>query len=248
MKKQSKHKINKVALIVIILFVYLVFSFFYYLWNLPIKNIYIFGNSYLSDTIIIETAGIKDYPSLMRVSRKSVRKKLLKNEYIDSVKIKKSISGKITITVKESKPIFFDRTINKVVLLNGKSVDEDLSVQIPTLINSAPSDIYNKLIEKFNDVNYDIVLQISEIEYAPDIINEKIIDPDRFLLRMNDGNSVYINPVNIKRLNKYFEAYDMVPDGVKGIFYLDSNSGNIMFKMYGAKQAEEVTQNESELQ
>lgn len=244
MKKQSKHKINKVALIVIILFVYLVLSFGYYLWQLPIKNIYINGNKYLSDATIIETAGIKNYPSLMRVSRRKIKKKLLKNEYIDSVKVKKSVSGKITITVNESKPLFYDKTINKVVLLNKKIVDNDLSIQLPTLINSVPSDIYNQLIEKFNEVNYDIVLQISEIEYSPDIINEKTIDPDRFLLRMNDGNSVYITPVNIKKLNKYFEAYDMVPDGVKGIFYLDSNSGNIMFKMYGAKQAEEVSQDE----
>ena len=244
MKKQSKPKINKVALIVIILFVYLFFSFIYYLWQLPIKNIYIKGNKYLTDATIIETAGIKNYPSLMRTSRGKVKKKLLKNEYIDEVKIKKNIFGKITITVKESKPLFYDKTINKIVLLNKSSVDNDLSIQLPTLINSVPNDIYNQLIEKFNDVDYDIILQISEIEYSPDIINEKVIDPNRFLLRMNDGNSAYINPVNIKKLNDYFKNYDLVPDGVKGTFYFDSNNGNVMFKMYGAKQAEEVAQNE----
>lgn len=244
MKKQTKPKINKVALIVLILFVYLFFSFAYYLWQLPIKNIYIHGNKYLSDATIIETAGIKDYPSLMRTSRKKVKKKLLKNEYIDDVKIKKSITGKITINVKESKPLFYDKTLNKIVLLNKKTVDNDLSIQLPTLINSVPSENYNKLIEKFNEVDYDVILQISEIEYSPDIINDKVIDPDRFLLRMNDGNSAYINPVNIKKFNEYFKNYDMVPDGVKGTFYFDSNSGNVMFKMYGAKQVEEVVTNE----
>ena len=244
MKKQSKHRINKPALIVAILFVYLFFSFLYYLWQLPIKNIYIKGNKYLSDATIIEAAGIKNYPPLMRTSRRKVKKKLLKNEYIDSVKINKSVTGKITIVVKESKPLFYDKSINKIVLLNKKKVDNDLSIQLPTLINSVPSDIYNKLIEKFNEVDYDVILQISEIEYAPDIINEKMIDPDRFLLRMNDGNSAYINPVNIKKFNDYFKNYDMVPDGVKGTFYFDSNSGNVMFKMYGAKHVEEVTPNE----
>ena len=244
MKKQRKHKINKVALVVIILFVYLVFSFAYYLWQLPIKNIYISGNYYLSDAEIIESSGIKNYPSLMKTSRRKIKKKLLKNEFIDDVSIGKSLSGKITISVKESKPLFLNRSLNQVVLLNGNTTNVKIDTQIPTLINNVPNDIYDDLIKKFNDVNYDIVLQISEIEYSPDIINEKVIDSQRFLLRMTDGNSVYISPVNIKRLNKYFEAYDMVPDGVKGIFYLESNSGNIMFKMYGAKQAEEVVTNE----
>lgn len=246
MKKQSKHKINKPALIVVILFVYLVFSFLYYIWNLPIKNIYIKGNTYVTDATIIEEAGIKNYPSLMKVSRRKIKKKLLKNEYINSVKIKKSLAGKITIIIDESKPLFYNKSINKVVLLNGKTVDS-YNGQVPILINSAPSDIYDELIKRFNEVDYDIILQISEIEYAPDIINEKIIDPDRFLLRMNDGNNAYINPVNIKKLNDYFKNYDLVPDGVKGTFYFDSNNGNVMFKMYGAKQAEEVVNNEWKL-
>ena len=84
---------------------------------------------------------------------------------------------------------------------------------------------------------------ISEIEYSPDIINDKTIDPDRFCLRMIDGNSVYINPVNIKRLNNYFDVYDRLPDNVKGTLYFDSNSDNNMFKMYGSKQASEVGAN-----
>ena len=241
MKKRSKHKINKPALIVVILFVYLVFSFLYYIWNLPIKNIYIKGNTFVSDATIIEEAGIKNYPSLMKISRRKVKKKLLKNEYINNVKIKKSLSGKITIIIDESKPLFYNKSINKVVLLNGNTVDSYLG-QIPIMINSAPSDIYDELVRRFSEVKYDIVLQISEIEYAPDIINEKVIDPNRFLLRMKDGNSVYINPINIKRLNNYFEVYDRLPEGAKGTLYFDSNSDNNMFKMYGStKPAEEVT-------
>ncbi|MBO4601096.1 MAG: FtsQ-type POTRA domain-containing protein [Bacilli bacterium] len=244
MKKPNKPRINKIALVVIILFVYLVFSFGYYLWSLPIKNIYIFGNTYLSDATIIETSGIKNYPSLMKVSRRKIRKKLKQNEFIDDVSIKKNVFGKITITVKESKPLFINRSTNKIVLLNGKSVDDNINAHIPTLINNVPNDVYEKLIERFNEVDYNIILQISEIEYSPNIINEKVIDAERFYLRMNDGNSVYINPINIKRLNNYFEAYDYLPDGAKGTFYFDSNSNNIMFKIYGSKSTEEVVINE----
>lgn len=245
-EKKSKSKINIIGLFVIILVIYLTFSFVYYLMTLPIKNIYISGNSYLNDATIIETAGIKEYPSMMKVSRRKVKKKLLKNEFIDSVSIKKKLNGTIKISIKESKPLFFNRNTGKIVLLNGKSTDNlNISPKIPSLINIVPNDLYKSLIDAFNKVDYNIVLQISEIEYDPDIINEKTIDPERFYLRMIDGNSVYINPVNINRLNNYFEVYDRLPDNVKGTLYFDSNSDNNMFKKYGSKEASEIAANEN---
>ena len=125
--------------------------------------------------------------------------------------------------------------------------NEEDNAKIPSLINNVPNDVYKKLIESFKKVDYNIIMQISEIEYSPDIINGKTIDPDRFYLRMIDGNSVYINPVNIKRLNNYFDVYDRLPDNVKGTLYFDSNSDNNMFKMYGSKEASEVEPNEDQL-
>lgn len=244
-KKKTKRKINIFALLVFLLVGYLVFSFSYYVLNRPIKNIYIKGNTYLSDAVIIETSNLKNYPSLIKISRHKIKKKLLNNEFINNVKIKKKLSGAIIIEIDESKPLFYDRNTNKLVLLNGKTVDNNSFVnKIPSLINIAPNDKFDDLVKAFNKVDYDIILQISEIEYKPDIINEKVIDPDRFYLRMTDGNSVYINPVNINRLNNYFEIYDRLPDGVKGTLYLDSNSDNNMFKIYGEKTASEVPNNE----
>ena len=243
-EKGNKKKVNIIALIVILLVVYLVGSFIYYLATLPIKNIYIKGNNYLSDAEIIETAKIKNYPPLLRVSRSGVKKRLKKNNYIDDVKIKKKLNGTIIITISESKPVFYNRSTNKIVLLNKKEVDNNLDIRIPSLINIVPNDLYDAFVSSLSKVDYDVILQISEIEYSPDIINGKIIDQERFLLRMIDGNSVYTNPVNIKRLNNYFKAYDKLPDGVKGIFYFDSNSDNNMFKMYGAKEVSEVAASE----
>lgn len=245
MEKKKERKINIIGLIVIILVVYLTASFVYYLMTLPIKNIYIYGNNFVSDAEIIETAGIKKYPSMIKVGRNKLKKKLLKNAFIDNVKIKKKLNGTIKITINESKPLFYNRNTNKIVLLNGKEVDSKLSYKVPSLINIVPNDLYKKLVNAFCKVNYDIILQISEIEYSPDVINGKTIDSDRFLLRMIDGNSVYINPVNIKRLNNYFDVYDRLPDNVKGTLYFDSNSDNNMFKIYGQSEVSEVSSNEN---
>lgn len=243
MQKKVKRRINKFSLIVILLFVYLAFSLGYYLFTLPIKNIYIFGNEYVSDATIIEQASIKDYPSIFKISRRKVKKRLIKNQFINNVSIKKSVNGTIKIYVDESKPLFYNRNLNKTVLLNGEEIEGN-NYFVPTLINIVPNDTYKELIKAFNKVDYSILLQISEIEYKPDVINGKTIDSQRFILRMIDGNSVYINPVNIKRLNNYFDVYDRLPENVKGILYLDSNSDNNMFKMYGAKEASEVKPNE----
>ncbi len=246
MEKKKRGKLNIIGLLVILLIVYLAFSFVYYLFSLPIKNIYISGNTYLSDATIIETAGIKNYPSMMKISRRKIVKRLKKNEFINSVNIKKKLNGTIKIEIDESKPLFYNRNTKKLVLLNGNSIDNiNLDAKVPSLINIVPSDLYKSLINSFNKVDYNIVMQISEIEYSPDIINNKTIDPDRFLLRMIDGNSVYVNPVNITRLNNYFDVYDRLPDGVKGTLYFDSNSVNNMFKKYGETQVSEIVQNEN---
>lgn len=245
MEVKGKRKVNIIGLLVIIFFIYLIGSFAYYLFSLPIKNIYIQGNDYVSDARIIETAKIKNYPSLIKISRSKIKKNLKKIEYIDDVKVKKKINGTVVITIKESRPLFYNRNNGKIVLLNGREVDNDNKIHdIPSLINMVPNELYTSLIKAFRKVDFNIVKQISEIEYSPDIINGKTIDPERFYLRMIDGNSVFINPVNINRLNNYFEVYDRLPDGVKGTLYFDSNSNNNMFKMYGAKETSEVVTNE----
>ena len=86
---------------------------------------------------------------------------------------------------------------------------------IPTLINYTPSDIYDNLIKKLNNINIDILKKVSEIEYSPDIKNEKVIDKNRFLLRMNDGNYIYINLANMDNLNKYEEIYATLDENKK---------------------------------
>ena len=73
---------------------------------------------------------------------------------------------------------------------------------------------------------------VSEIEYDPDVKEDVVIDDERFFLKMNDGNSVYINTPNMNKLNKYKEAIASVYDQTPGILSLDSNSNNTLFKKY----------------
>lgn len=77
---------------------------------------------------------------------------------------------------------------------------------------------YDYFIKKISKVDSNILLKISEIEYA-----KVDVDKQRFLLYMNDGNYVYITLSKIDNLNKYEEIYNSL-EGKKGIIYLDSGN------------------------
>ena len=49
---------------------------------------------------------------------------------------------------------------------------------------------------------------------------------------MNDGNLVYINTINIEKINNYLNIYEVIAsknENIKGCLYLDSNSDNNHF-------------------
>ena len=53
---------------------------------------------------------------------------------------------------------------------------------------------------------------------------------------MIDGNTIYVNLVNIEKLNKYQEIYAALQD--KETLYLDSSSKNYVFKKYSEEKSE----------
>ena len=68
-KKIVKKKKLKVFNLFIVLLIVGVLSFLgYVIVHLPIKNIVILGNNYLTDDYIIELADIKDYPSFLLIT------------------------------------------------------------------------------------------------------------------------------------------------------------------------------------
>ena len=85
---------------------------------------------------------------------------------------------------------------------------------------------------------------VNEIEYSP-YKNKigNIIDNNRFILKMNDLNTVYIDIPNIKNLNKYTSII-ATPDMEKnkGYVYLDTYNEKIVFRSYSAVEKEKADQ------
>ncbi len=203
----------------------LILAFFalliYLLLHTKIKNIIIKNTNYLNDDYIIELANIKDYPSFFLTRSSLIEEKLEKSPYIKKAIIKKKFYNVLEIDIEENTPLFSYEVDHTIVFENKKSIKEDEEVtlfRIPRLMNYVPDTKYDMLIKGLKKIDKDILGKVSEITYTP---NE--FDKDRFLLYMDDDNSVYLTLTKFRMLNYYNKVLTQL-DGRKGVLYLDSGN------------------------
>ena len=210
-----KKRIINFKKIIFAMFILLLITFLVtYFLKLPVKNIYITGNNILSDKEIIKICELDDYPPYVNTYFNNIKEKLLKNDYIKNVNIKRKMLNKIYIEVEEYKPLAIYN--NKVILSSKKKVENTYNIDyVPYIINNIDN-IYDDSISQFSKITDDVLLKISHIEYVP---NE--VDPERFIFYMVDSNYVYITLTKIEKINKYNSIVGEL-DNKKGIIYLDS--------------------------
>lgn len=221
MQKKNKKKIKKkrfrIKFRIIILFlslIGLIITSIVYIINIPISNIIISGNNYLMDQEIIEIAGIQNYPSTLKNSSSKIEKKLEENIYVKSAKVSKTFFTRVYIDIEENRPLFYNQSINRTILLDKKETKDGFNV--PILINNIPSAIYDEFIEKMSEIDTNVLIKISEIKYVPDEVDDL-----RFLFSMNDSNYVYLTLKKIDKINSYNDIVKQF-DNKKGILYLNS--------------------------
>ena len=218
-KKLVKKKKIKVLRVLILLFTLAILVFFVYLYlKSSIKNIIIKGNTYLNDEEVLEIAGLTNYPSYVFTFNGKIEKKLEKNKYVDSVDVDRRFYHTIVINIKEVEILFRDENSNRYILSNGKKITSNKNIRVPRLINYTPDDKYKKFITNMKDVKKSILGKISEIKYDPNDF-----DKDRFLLLMDDGNSVFLTLTKFEMINYYNDVLGQL-ENKKGILYLDSGN------------------------
>ncbi len=244
-KVKKKYHLNVKALFIMLLILIIIVFLCFKIVNFHLKNIYITGTTYLTDNEVITTAKLKNYPVMWQIRPHKITKNLKKLDLVNEVKVRLNPFGSITIKIDEAKVLFLNSK-GKAVLSNGKEIDNNNFLGIPLLINEVPKKIYEEFIKSLKKVDSDIIYLISEIEYSPSKSGENVIDDKRFSLLMNDGNTVYINTVNIRQLNNYLEIYKAIANNQKGVLYLDSyNSDNYYFTPYSSLKVPEVIPNEN---
>ncbi len=220
-KKVIKKKKLKILpfLTFIIVIAIIVFSCLLVL-NSKVRNIIITGNEILSDDDIISLAGLTNYPSFYKTLDITMAKKIKQNKIINKVTITREFYHTIVIKVKENQILYKQESTGKFTLDNYAKVtiDKETPYLVPRLINDIPNNkikIFNKY---FKRINLSVREKISEIRYEPNPY-----DKDRFLLYMDDGNSVYLTITKFERLNYYNDVLSQL-EGKKGILYLDSGN------------------------
>lgn len=217
-KKRIRFDRIFLCLFFFILSIYLIINIF----NIPISNIYILNNGYLSDQQIIEIAKIEDYPSTLKNLSLQIKHRLEQDIYIKKATVYKKWLTQTYINVIENRPLFYYQSTNKTILLDGTSVD-DVFV-IPTVLNYITDKYYEAFIEQMSLLDIQVLNRISEIEFAP---NE--VDDNRFLLSMKDGNFVYVDISTFNKMNKYISIIENLPDK-NGILYLDYGNNFDIFE------------------
>lgn len=217
-KKQKKRRIKILPILILIFIVFILLGILYLLSLVPIRNIYISGNHYLTDQEIIELAGIEDYPSFLKTTSASMKKRLENNDYIKQVKVTKKLPSEIHIDVEEENILFRWEENQMIVLANKKELNDHARYLVPILLNYVPDTKYDDFLKGMDQIKENIKSSISEIRYFP---NEQ--DEDRFLLYMNDGNYVYLTLTKFTQINYYEKVLEQL-EGKKGILYLDSGN------------------------
>ena len=226
MSKNKRKKVNRKFRIfilittIVVLVLLSIFLLCSYVFDVKTKAVIIHGNNVISDNQVLEIADLEDYPNFFLANTNSIEKKLNKNEFIDSAKVKRNILFQIHIYLVENKPLFVREDTNMIVFDKKKEVKntEGLVLDVPFLINYVPNTKYDNLIEKLKQIDYELLKKVSQIKYDP-----SKYDADRFLLYMNDSNRVYINLPKFKSFNKYDSMVTKF-EGKTGTLYLDSGN------------------------
>lgn len=211
--KKRKLKLSRVFFVFVLLAI--IGTGVYYIMKIPVRGYYISGNTYYTDEEILEKTKLNEYPSYLFTTSFVVSQRVRKDELINNIKIKKTLTGMFKVEVNENKVLFYDATKQKSILKNGQEVPY-FNENSPVLVNQVGNKkVYKKFLERLDRLDSDIIKNVSEIKYDPNDI-----DKERFLFSMNDGNYVYLTLSKFNNISKYSEISNTISDR-KGILYLD---------------------------
>lgn len=230
-KKVKKKKLKLGRVLVFVCLISLAVAIVKFYDNIYARDIVITGNKSVLTSEILKDANLSEKISFLG-SEKKICNSIKKNEFIKSCSIKHKTDLTLEVRVKELRPLFYYTDSEKLVLNNGKMIDRENTYGVPTLINYVPKDVLDEFIVKFSKVKYSTIKTISDIEYTPSK-NQKdeIIDDKRFMMSMNDENTIYINNKHLYLLNSYDKIYSSI-NSSKGIFNFDCDYNNYYFEPY----------------
>lgn len=172
------------------------------------------GNHYLKDEYIVEKADLSKY--FLFTFPKAKRQDLLKDKLIEDVEIKMLNGNIVSIEVTEIKQIgyIYEDNESKLLLVNDERINLDkdnmyLIEKVP-LIQGYSEDELRKIEKGFEDVDYNVINEISEIHKYP-----VSYDKEQLEVIMRDGNYCFMSSSGLKLLENYYSISSAI-DTLKG--------------------------------
>ena len=194
--------------LILIVFLYMISPFS------KIYEINVSGNHYLKDEDVIEKANLSQYFLLTMPNIKA--DSLKKDTLIDDVTITMLNNNTVSIDVKEVKQIgyIYEDNEPKLLLVNDDriSITKDnmyLINKIPLIVGYTKDEL-TKIEKGFEDVDYKVINEISEIHKYPisyDNVQMEVI--------MRDGNYCFMSSSSLKLLENYYSISSAI-DSSKG--------------------------------
>lgn len=228
-KKKYKYKVKNI--IFFILLILLGIGIFNFSLNLTIRDVILKGNEYLSYNEVISYTSLNDNTKVITFMSSTYEKQLIESPYIKSVEIDKNFFGDVEILIEENKPLFINNNDTTVILESKEEANyrKDF-LGLPTLTNSIEEDVFSDFINALLVIDFNLLYKISEISYEPNIKDGIVLDNERFIFKMNDGNTVHVNLVNIEKFLLYDDICEI--EKSKGTIYLDSSNEGHIFDLY----------------
>lgn len=240
-KKTNKNKIKILKWLIIITILFIGIMIFIYSSLFNIKNIVIKNNSKTSAEEIIKLSELNNNINIFKVSQRGLEKKLKQNPYIESIDVKKSLNGILTITVKERIPTYILKFANAYVYINNQGYILEIAdnmLELPVIIGFKTSTDNIKIgnrLELSDLKRLDVIIKI--MDYAKrSNIDKKITGIDisnktsytlileKELKTVNFGDASYINDKIIR-----IEAILEKEKDIEGIIFVD-NINKVYFR------------------
>tara|TARA_B100000902_G_C27305919_1_gene915456 strand:+ start:27 stop:641 length:615 start_codon:yes stop_codon:yes gene_type:complete len=194
-----------------------------------LNKIDIVGNNYIDNELILNT--IEPYLSddIRKIKIEKLKQRLMKNNFIDKIKIYKQIPSKITIQIDEKNPIALVNDFNK-----NYFIDSNKNI-IPADLSSINFYINIPIVSTDKKINLGKTFNIISSIYKNnnkiyDNLNEVVFENKKIKLIFNNLTKVIINDKSFnEELNNFFAFTKQVNMNLESYNYLDFSNKDLAY-------------------
>lgn len=137
LKRKRKIIVMKRTMIILILLCTVLITLGLTLPEFNLAEITVSGNEIVSTETILTSAAVEPEINIFKINTTKIEKTLMKNEYIESVKVKRKLPKKLSVKVKERKIAFSAQGIDGIYAIdeNGRVLGKRETIEVPQVLS-----------------------------------------------------------------------------------------------------------------